>query len=866
MKMLVLVAGLLLPMTAALAAETAPADPVAGKAAFRAQCALCHSAEPGDNGGAQGPSLVGVIGRKAASASGFSYTAALRNSKLTWDAQTLDRYLAAPMQVVPGSSMVIPLEDDADRRNVIAYFQALQAGSFKDAPPRARFALPPPSGQPSKGQADWQKDVPGRLHRIDLDKLPPPFDTPSASNFPRLVERPAGAPLHVPPGFSAELFAKDLPGARVMRIAPNGDVFLAQTLQGKVTVLRPSADGRSAAEVFTFAQGLNLPMGMEFQPAGAQPQWLYVAETNRIVRYAYQAGQTAAAGVPEVVVPRLYDSKAAGHYTRDLVFSPDGQRLYVSVGSETNVADHLDRKSVAEAQAWEQSQGIVGAPWGSETRRATVLVYDLQQPGQGRIFASGLRNCVGLTMQPANGALWCTVNERDMLGDDLVPDYTTRVQEGGFYGWPWYYMGKYEDPRHAGARPDLAGKSIVPDVPFQAHSAAVSLAFYPQGQTGASAFPAEYQGEAFAVLHGSWNRAFRTGHKVVRVRMKDGVPNGDYEDFMTGMITSDGNAWGRPVAATVARDGSLLVSDDGAGVVYRISYAAPPVVALPGDKVFPESITSTDDGTLYVGSIGARTIFRAAPGSAAAEPWIGPGADAPAGYLGVFADAASGTLWACALGQAAPATPVLPSRLRAYDLASGRSKGSWALPGAGAACNDIAVGAGGMVYITDTTHMQVLRLKPGAKALERWAGAKGEFGAKGDVLDGIAVVGGRVIVNTLMTSKLFAVPVLADGKAGKPVELKLDKPIDRPDGMRAHGTDSLVVAEGGSAGVGRLSRLRIVGDEAQVTPLQQGYPDTLVGVTVVGDRVWTLEAQFAAMRGGAGVKTRPFKVVAAPLH
>jgi glucose/arabinose dehydrogenase len=196
---------------------------------------------------------------------------------------------------------------------------------------------------------------------------------------------------------------------------------------------------------------------------------------------------------------------------------------------------------------------------------------DVGTKGPGRIFASGIRNCVGLTVQPATGDLWCTTNERDRLGDDLVPDYSTRVKEGGFYGWPWYYMGDHEDPRLKGDRPDLAGKATVPDVPFQAHSAALNLAFY-TAASGSAAFPADYVGDGFAVLHGSWNRAFRTGHKVVRVPIRNGVPTGEYVDFMVGFIADDGNAWGRPVGAAVAKDGALLISDDGANVVYRIAH------------------------------------------------------------------------------------------------------------------------------------------------------------------------------------------------------------------------------------------------------------------------------------------------------
>ncbi len=557
---------------AVLAGPALAADAPAGKAVFQAQCALCHSAAPNDGGGAQGPSLHRLIGRKAAASEGFSYSKPLKASKLSWDAATLDRFLAAPTQVVPGSAMVIPIADATDRANVIAYFQALNDGSFKDVPARGGFVPPPqdPNAPPPKGEQDWKKDAPGRKHRIDLAKLPAPFDTPSSAKFPKLVDKPAGAELKVPAGFKVELFAKDLAGARNMRIAPNGDVFLAQTTANKITVLRPSADGSKVEKTFTFAQGLNLPFGMAFYPA-ANPKWLYVAEMNRVVRYAYTPGATVAAGVPEVVIAELYPSKASGHYTRDLAFSLDGKTLYVSVGSESNVAEQIPQKTVAEAQSFEKDT-MLGAAWGSETNRAAVLMFDAAKPGKPKLLATGIRNCVALTVQPTKGDVWCTTNERDLLGDDLVPDYSTRVKAGQFYGWPWYFMGSNEDPRHKGERPDLKGKAVLPDVPYQAHSASVALQFY-TATSGASVFPKQYQGDGFAVLHGSWNRAFRTGHKIVRVLMKDGVPTGEYEDFLTGFIVNDGDAWGRPVSNVIAKDGSMLLSDDGANLIYRISYS-----------------------------------------------------------------------------------------------------------------------------------------------------------------------------------------------------------------------------------------------------------------------------------------------------
>ncbi|HEV2701198.1 MAG TPA: PQQ-dependent sugar dehydrogenase [Steroidobacteraceae bacterium] len=559
------------------AAPVFGADANAGRAVFRAQCALCHSAETGDNGGAQGPNLNGVFGRHSASTN-FGYTAAMKASGLTWNAATLDRFLSSPTSVVPGSAMVIPVTYNTQRANLIAYFQGVKNGTLKAAAPGfGGPGGPPPLGPPPqsaksvKGFDDWKSDAPGRAHRIDLAKLPAPFDTPSSAKFPRLVPRPAGANVKLPPGFEMTVFATGTTGARKMLLAPNGDIFLSETQANKVVVMRPSADGMHAQQITTYAQGLVLPHGLAFYPNAQHPQWLYVAETNRLVRYAYKPGDTVASGVPQIVVPQLSPVAGGGHFSRDVAFSLDGKKMYVSVGSQSNVAEDLPKKSPAETRAWEAAHGL-GTAWGNEENRADVLVWDVAATNKpGKVFASGIRNCVSLTVQPGNGALWCTTNERDMLGDDLVPDYSTRVREGAWYGWPWYYMGNHEDPRHAGERPDLAGKVTSPEVPYQAHSASLNLTFY-TATSGASAFPAQYVGDGFATLHGSWNRAFRTGHKIVRVRMKDGVPTGEYDDFLVGFIVDDGNAWGRPVALMVNSDGALLLSDDGANIVYRIAY------------------------------------------------------------------------------------------------------------------------------------------------------------------------------------------------------------------------------------------------------------------------------------------------------
>jgi glucose/arabinose dehydrogenase/cytochrome c2 len=554
------------------AAPALGADATAGKTLFRQQCSICHTAEPGDNGGAQGPSLISVYGRPAAGAVGFAYTGALRAAHLTWDAPTLARFLASPTTVVPGSAMVIAVPNESDRDNLVAYFQNLagtqSAGAASKAGPEAGApAVAVPAA--SLRSADWRLDAPGRVHRIDLGALPPPFATPSVRNGPKLIARPANAALAVPPGFHVEPFADNLQGPRKMLVAANGDILVSETVGGRISVLHPTPDGRRAAGADVYLQGLKQPFGLALYPNADHPRWLYIAETNRVTRYPYRAGDVKPGGEAEVVIPQL--PSGGGHFTRDIAFSPDGTLLFVSVGSVSNVADSMSKKPPDEIKAWEIEHGL-GAAWDRETDRAAVLVFDAASPGPAKVYATGLRNCVGLTVQPASGALWCTTNERDALGDDLVPDYSTRVQRGGYYGWPWYYLGSNEDPRLQGERPDLRGKVLVPDVPYQAHSASLTMTFY-AASGGKSAFPASFVGDALVAFHGSWNRSLRTGYKLVRVHMKNDQPTGDYEDFLTGFIADDGNVWGRPVATTQLKDGSLLLSDDGGNVIFRISYA-----------------------------------------------------------------------------------------------------------------------------------------------------------------------------------------------------------------------------------------------------------------------------------------------------
>jgi glucose/arabinose dehydrogenase/cytochrome c2 len=485
------------------------ADATAGKTFFTQQCTICHSAEPGDNGGAQGPSLIGVYGRHAGSAAGFSYTGALRAANLTWDAPTLSRFLASPTTVVPGSAMVIAVPDESDRDNLIAYFQKL-ARTQSDAASKAAAAggvpaAPVPAA--SLRSADWRLDAPARAHRIDLATLPAPFATPSARNGPKLIARPANASLALPPGFRIETFAANLQGPRKMLVAANGDILVSETVGGRISILHPTSDGTRAAGTDVYLQGLKQPFGLAFYPNADHPQWLYIAETNRVTRYAYRVGDVKPGGAPQTVIPQL--PSGAGHSTRDIAFSPDGAQLFVSVGSASNVAESMSKKTPDEIRAWDSEHGV-GAAWDQETDRAAVLVFDTAAPASEKIYATGLRNCVGLAVQPASGALWCTTNERDALGDDLVPDYSTRVQRGGYYGWPWYYLGSNEDPRLKGNRPDLRGKALVPDVLYQAHSAPLTMTFY-TASTGKSAFPASFVGDALVAFHGSWNRSLRTG-------------------------------------------------------------------------------------------------------------------------------------------------------------------------------------------------------------------------------------------------------------------------------------------------------------------------------------------------------------------
>ena len=402
-----------------------------GKTLFQQACALCHASGREQRLAAgQGPLLAGVVGRPAASLSNFGYTKALESSHLTWDAATLDRFLAGPTALVPGTNMVITVANPADRSDLIAFLATLRP----IAPPEQRADVASLRRVPTSG--DWQNDRPGMRHRIRLEDLPAPYATVSAGNSPRTVDRPAGARLSVPPGFHVKLFASGLSGPRLLRIAPNGDIFIAETRRGRIRVLR-AADGADApSENTIFADNLEGPFGIGFYPLGGNPQWVYVANLNSIVRFPYHNGDLQARGPAETVVAHLADT-TGGHTTRDIAFSLDGKRMFISVGSGSNVADGMPAKSPTEIQDW-QATHARGSAWGYEANRADIMYTDPEGRRSLKIFATGIRNAVGLAIQPATGELWTSVNERDALGDDLVPDYITRVRGGGFYGWPWY--------------------------------------------------------------------------------------------------------------------------------------------------------------------------------------------------------------------------------------------------------------------------------------------------------------------------------------------------------------------------------------------------------------------------------------------
>lgn len=401
-----------------------------------------------------------------------------------------------------------------------------------------------PAPQPVAPFSDYRVERAGVMHKITVADLPKPFATEAANNGPKVVPKPSGAVPVAMPGYAVTQYADGLENPRLIRTAPNGDLFVAETGPGRIRVLRGRDASGKAQEVEVFAADLDRPFGIAFYPAGPNPQFVYIGNTDSIVRFPYRSGDLKARGDKETIVTGAF--QGGGHSTRDIVFSPDGKKMYVGVGSRSNVDDPDTTPA--------------------EKDRATVLEFNVDGSGR-RVYASGIRNAAGLAVDPATGQIWVAVNERDNLGDNLVPDYLSHIEDGGFYGWPYYYLGGNPDPRLDGKHPELKDKVKVPDVLLQPHSAPLGLAFYNGRQ-----FAAEHRSSIFAASHGSWNKGTRTGYKVIRIPLENGKPTGQYQDFVTGFVTADGQVWGRPVGVAVAADGSLMVSDDGSNAIWQVRY------------------------------------------------------------------------------------------------------------------------------------------------------------------------------------------------------------------------------------------------------------------------------------------------------
>ncbi len=498
----------------------------AGKALFMKNCASCH----GQSGQGTGnvPSL--VDGKMESVPSGEVFWFVTKgdqgNGMPSWAAlPQKDRWELVSFVKSIGLSQTTA-QDTPEAQPEMA------SSTIKAPPPKAPFT-------------DFRYEMPGKVRKITPADLPQPYATRSAENGPEVVARPANAWPIAPKGFKVQLYAGALDTPRWMRTAPNGDIFVAESTPGRIRVFRGMNSDGTPEQMQVFASGLDRPYGITFYPPGPNPEWVYVGDTNEIMRFPYHNGDMKATGPAQNLVPM----RTGGHWTRTIEFSPDGKRMFVAVGSASNDDDtdtHPDEKNRANILEFK--------PDGSDMH---VYAYGIRNPGGG------------IAVNPKTGELWCSVNERDALGDNLVPDYITHVQEGGFYGWPWWYIGPHQDPRQKGKHPELKDKAIVPDVLLQAHNASLELTFYEGNQ-----FPAEYKGDIFASEHGSWNRSVRAGYEVIRVPLHGtGHASGEYEDFVTGFVLPDGHVWGRPVGITVAPDGSLLVSDDGSNSIWRISAA-----------------------------------------------------------------------------------------------------------------------------------------------------------------------------------------------------------------------------------------------------------------------------------------------------
>ncbi len=496
----------------------------AGAKLYAANCAGCH----GQNGMGTGniPALAGGPAQSANEGELFWFiTNGDQNGMPSWKQLSEQERWQLVTLIKSGSWSLVP-----------------SAASIASAQPAPGKITAPPPAPPF---TDFRYEKPGNVRKITVQDLPAPYATVSAQNRPSLVPRPSNAWPKAPAGFKVDLYATGLNNPRTIRRAPNGDSFVAEGTAGDIKVFRGITSDSRPQQVEVFASGLNRPYGIAFYPPGPNPQWIYIGDTDAIIRFPYQNGDLKARGAAEHIVDL---PSGGGHWTRSVQFSVDGKRMFVSVGSGSNVDDPDTHPG--------------------EKNRADILSFN-PDGSDLKVYAYGIRNSGGgLAVDPKTGEVWCSTNERDELGDNLVPDYITHVTEGGFYGWPWWYMGGHQDPRHMGAHPELKDKVITPDVVLQPHNASLGITFYDGKQ-----FPKQFDDDIFASEHGSWNKSVRVGYEVIRIpRHQTGKASGEYEDFLTGFVLDNGQAWGRPVGIAVAQDGSLLVSDDGSNSIWRVSY------------------------------------------------------------------------------------------------------------------------------------------------------------------------------------------------------------------------------------------------------------------------------------------------------
>jgi glucose/arabinose dehydrogenase len=493
-----------------------------GRALYQEHCASCHGAMGQGSGNV--PSLT---------------TATIKSTspgEIFWFIST-----GNPNDGMPSWAQL----PESQRWQIVSYLKA--SDSLQAAAPEAAVvdtsAGPAPAPRPPF--TDYRFEQPGQIHKITVKDLPAPFETPSAGNGPTIVPRPTGAWPKAPAGYRVTLYADGLDNPRRIHRAPNGDFFVTEVRTGKIEIFRGVDHAGHPKRKTVFASGLDRPFGIGFYPSGPNPQWVYVGTTEAVIRFPYRSGDLQVRGPSE----HILDLPKGGHDNRDILFDPDGNKLLIGVGSFSN-ADDGDEPA--------------------EKNRAAI--YECNPDGSNwQIFASGIRNPSFLAFDAKTRSLWVTVNERDGLGDNVVPDYVTHVQRGGFYGWPWWYMGGHQDPRLVGKHPELQAKVITPDVLLEPHNASVGIAFYDGKQ-----FPSNLWGDIFAAEHGSWNKSVRTGYEVVRIPLHQrGKATGEYEDFVTGFVVDNKRVWGRPSGVAVGLDGSLFITDDGSNSIWRVTHIGP---------------------------------------------------------------------------------------------------------------------------------------------------------------------------------------------------------------------------------------------------------------------------------------------------